>query len=119
MIQNTILIGTYGERGTALESTKEKNRTYIRLSAVSIALIVFVLICGVVSTLFGDQDVYAAPDHYAVKNYVLVEKGETLWGIATAHRSKGQDVGEYIHRLKQINGLKSSVLHEGQKLFLP
>jgi LysM repeat protein len=50
---------------------------------------------------------------------VTVVTGDTLWGIAKVHAPKNQDIREYIYQIQKINGLKTSVLHNGQKLILP
>jgi hypothetical protein len=54
-----------------------------------------------------------------VPKEVTVVTGDTLWGIAKAHAPKNQDIREYIYRIQKVNGLKTSVLHNGQKLILP
>jgi LysM repeat protein len=50
---------------------------------------------------------------------VIVEQGDSLWVIASAHAPKGTDVRSYIDSIKKLNQLKSSDLREGQVLLLP
>ncbi|WP_186445718.1 LysM peptidoglycan-binding domain-containing protein [Paenibacillus cremeus] len=76
-------------------------------------------ISGLISAFFGNQDAYAASNHNVAQPSVTVESGDTLWSIASEHVAKGQDVREYVFKLKQVNGLSSSTVHEGQKLLLP
>jgi Na+-translocating ferredoxin:NAD+ oxidoreductase RnfG subunit len=45
--------------------------------------------------------------------------GDTLWSIAQTYKPASQDTREYVSRLKKANGLKSSLLYEGQVLLLP
>ncbi|OMF20223.1 hypothetical protein BK127_03000 [Paenibacillus sp. FSL H7-0331] len=69
--------------------------------------------------LGGDLDAYASSDHTPIEYSVEIVNGDTLWSIASKHVHKGQDVREYIYNLKKVNGLKSSILQEGQTLRLP
>lgn len=61
----------------------------------------------------------AAPAAQPARQQVLVGPGDTLWSIAEAHVSSGQDVRAYIQKLKQVNRLSSSALQAGQALYLP
>lgn len=50
---------------------------------------------------------------------IVVEQGDTLWAIASAHLPKGKNVRSYIEIIKRHNRLDSSLLKEGQLLVLP
>lgn len=69
----------------------------------------------------GTETVSAASSTPSVTSAakVIVEQGDSLWTIASANAPKGTDVRSYIDRIKKMNQLKSSVLHEGQVLLLP
>ncbi|WP_461480211.1 LysM peptidoglycan-binding domain-containing protein [Paenibacillus sp. PvR052] len=84
------------------------------------ALLLFtVFFAAVLATLIFDQDAHAATSQVLVHTYVEVQSGDTLWGIASQHAGDGQDVREYVHQLKAINGLKNVNIQLGQKLLLP
>lgn len=44
-----------------------------------------------------------------------VGKGETLWSIAADHTTDG-DIRDYIYTIKNINGMTTSNLQEGQTI---
>ena len=47
----------------------------------------------------------------------VVRAGDTLWTIAASHY--GGDPREAVWKLQQRNGLDGTMLHPGQRLFLP
>ena len=47
----------------------------------------------------------------------VVQPGDTLWGIATAHYAG--DPREAIWRVREANGLGTATLRPGQRLTLP
>jgi LysM repeat protein len=49
---------------------------------------------------------------------VIVDEGDTLWGIAGEVAEPGQ-VRELVHRIMELNALSSATLHEGQELAVP
>lgn len=49
---------------------------------------------------------------------VMVEPGDTLWGIA-AEASQGGDVRDTMHEIERLNALDSVALDAGQKLRVP
>ncbi len=50
---------------------------------------------------------------------VVIQSGDTLWGIADSHKKKGENTRSYVEKLKTFNHLSSSSLQEGQVLILP
>lgn len=50
---------------------------------------------------------------------IVVERGDTLWAIASEHLPKGKNIRSYIDIIKRYNHLESSLLMEGQLLVLP
>jgi len=55
------------------------------------------------------------PDEHKV---IKVQKGDTLWEIASTH-SENIDIREYIYNIKQLNNLSMDTIYEGQILLLP
>jgi len=55
------------------------------------------------------------PDEHKV---IRVEKGDTLWEIASTH-SDNIDIRKYIYNIKQLNNLTGDTIYEGQVLLLP
>lgn len=50
---------------------------------------------------------------------VVIQSGDTLWGIAEAHKKKGENTRSYVEKLRSFNHLSNSSLQEGQVLLLP
>ena len=59
----------------------------------------------------------AQPKTKDYKVYV-VQKGDTLWSIASKHYP-GQHTGQKLYEIRKINGLENPVLQVGQKILLP
>jgi len=49
---------------------------------------------------------------------IVVQTGDTLWGIAEEHCPEG-DIRKYIYQVKLLNGMETSTIYAGQGLFLP
>lgn len=50
---------------------------------------------------------------------VVVEPGQSLWGIASAHAAPGEDVRELVAEIVSLNALAESTITAGQKLSVP
>lgn len=50
---------------------------------------------------------------------VVVQPGDTLWHLATRYASPREDVRRWIHRVMEMNGLKSPLIYPGQVLEIP
>ncbi|MBP1155461.1 MULTISPECIES: LysM peptidoglycan-binding domain-containing protein [unclassified Paenibacillus] len=118
MIQNTQLIHNFNSR-QLMQTSHNNKRTYVRAMVLGALLLFTVFFAAVLATLIFDQDAHAATSQVLVHTYVEVQSGDTLWGIASQHAGDGQDVREYVHQLKAINGLKNVNIQLGQKLLLP
>ncbi|MBS3939045.1 MAG: LysM peptidoglycan-binding domain-containing protein [Peptococcaceae bacterium] len=50
----------------------------------------------------------------------IVERGDTLWGLAERFAPNSMDLREYVFRLRRLNDLQhSATIHPGQRLYLP
>jgi LysM repeat protein len=65
---------------------------------------------GLAMEAFGDT----AP----LESTVVVQPGDTLWGIASAHYP-GADPRERVDAIERLNGLDSPVIEAGETLRLP
>lgn len=120
MIQNTQLIHHFNSRhDMQMNHNNKHKKTYARAMVLGALLFCTVIFAALLATLIFDQDVHAASSQVQVHAYVEVQSGDTLWGIASQHANDGQDLREYVHRLKAMNGLTNSNLQLGQKLLLP
>ena len=54
---------------------------------------------------------------YKYYKSIVIESGESLWSIAQEYRTDAyEDTQDYIDELKELNGLTSERIHEGQHL---
>lgn len=49
----------------------------------------------------------------------LVVSGDTLWDIAAAYTTAGEDVRHVVADIREANGLEGSVIYPGQVLQVP
>lgn len=50
----------------------------------------------------------------------IVERGDTLWGLAERFAPNSMDLREYVFRLRRLNDLQhSATIQPGQRLYLP
>ena len=49
----------------------------------------------------------------------VVGQGDTLWDIAVAHTSPGDDVRQTLFTSNRLNGLQSAVISAGQTVRVP
>lgn len=54
-----------------------------------------------------------------VQDQVIIQRGDTLWDIASTHKKGSENIRSYVDKLKTINHLTTSSLKEGQVLLLP
>lgn len=73
----------------------------------------FMIVCFV-STMISAGAASGEPRTYRT---VKVQKGDTLWSIASTYCSG--DVRENVFRIRQINHISNGIIYEGQILLLP
>jgi len=81
----------------------------------------FVLVSAILLTGFSIQ-AEESTDNTSNKYYtsVSVEKGDTLWTIATEYRTaEYSGINQYIDELKSINALNSDTIKTGDTLIVP
>ncbi|MFD0872522.1 cell division suppressor protein YneA [Chlamydia abortus] len=93
------------------------NKTILRIMLLTV--LVFGVISASYSFIFHAYAGDARTGSVAVRKEIDVAPGDTLWSIASKHAPEGESTRSYINKIKKVNQLQSSVLHEGQILFLP
>ncbi|TAH63728.1 MAG: LysM peptidoglycan-binding domain-containing protein [Anaerolineaceae bacterium] len=86
-----------------------------------IALVVFFIVM-VFTVILATKKVTAKREGYRVKHVISVEiqKGDTLWSIASRHISDEYDnVNDYIAEIMISNGLTSDKIHAGNYIIVP
>jgi len=92
-----------------LRSSRELRLRHVGRWAM-VAIVVTCAIVGLSKVALGDA--------VAVQSVVVVEPGDTLWGIATA-RYPGDDVRVRVDEIERLNGLQGPKIEVGETLRLP
>ena len=50
---------------------------------------------------------------------ISVQKGDTLWSIASRHNESGKEMRKLIAEIKDINGMESSEVYQGDVIKIP
>ena len=109
------------EQRRALAAKKRRARALAKRRMV--LLLTTILLITVGTIVFGScfslaQDSEAAMNQeYKYYTSIQIQEGDSLWSIAEEYRNHNtESVFEYIDTLKEVNGLHSDDIHEGQYL---
>lgn len=100
---------------------REVRRGYLQkrtLAAAAAAIVIAVVICGSISGLAkGRRQNPNCRRYYAS---IMIERGDTLWSIASKHMTPGYDrVEEYIDEIRRLNHLSGDGIYAGEYLTIP
>lgn len=87
------------------------------LLAITLIITVGSIVYG---TIFSSaKDPATDIPQYKYYKSIVIEQGDSLWSIANEYSTDAyQSNQEYIDEVKQINGLSSETIHEGQHLLI-
>lgn len=91
-----------------------------KLTVLTSLFVVTVAVIGCI--IFGSTKAQAAPAEPSYKYYtsIQVQKGDTLWNIASEHISgEYASMTDYIEEICEINHVSDSDIHSGQYLTIP
>lgn len=83
---------------------------------VLLAVLLVALVMGVV--LGGGSMATEEAGQRPATDVVVVNEGDTLWGIAAAVAEDGE-VRSMVHEIRELNNLESSVVSLGQEIHVP
>ena len=94
-------------------ASRARRLHFIRITMIFFILVV-ILTAGTLISAYANKD---SADWDPATIYV--GSGDSLWTIAQEHVPNNMNIRSYIHKIKKLNGLESSTVFEGQKLFMP
>ncbi|CAG7649599.1 hypothetical protein PAESOLCIP111_05904 [Paenibacillus solanacearum] len=123
MVQNVQVLNRYNHSERQAPQRADlhrtnRGRTIRRIVVFGLLVLALLSVSGFASAFLGNEDAYAATAS-AKRAIVYVEQGDTLWSIAQEHAANGEDVRDYVYRMKKLNKLGNAKLQIGQKLTLP
>jgi hypothetical protein len=89
-----------------------------RRGRLVVVLVFLTVLMGAVLALSGYSAASDARGAAEPTRTVVVEEGDTLWGIAAEVAAPG-DVREVVHELQELNALPGPELVEGQRIAVP
>lgn len=98
-------------RTTAPLRLTARGRLVVRVTAGVLAL--------AVSIAGGTAVGLSLRPEVAPSQVVVVEQGQSLWGIASAASAPGEDVREVLSQIVALNSLPDSTIVAGQELLVP
>ena len=109
----------YAYRTTRRSAAGEKPSVRLTRRGRLTLLVMFVGLAFAVLTVFGGHSVATGEAGEPVQTRtVVVDEGDTLWGIASEIAEPGE-VREMIHHIKELNALPSESLMRGQEIAVP
>lgn len=98
-----------------LAMIEKKQQTQILI--ISLSICVVLLSFGIISTKVIAQK---ATSQEKMITSVRIEKGDTLWSIASEYITDEYDnINSYISEIKKTNRLSSDIIHEGCYILVP
>lgn len=80
-------------------------------------VILFVLVLGFAFYLLPSA--LASEESYAENLPIIVQRGDTLWGISEKHhKDVGMSIQDYLSKIQSLNQLESAIIYPGQELFI-
>ena len=101
--------GIYEEIKGGYEVKKAKKRTHIRWDRVIAVAMIPVVLAGIYFAVAREPIQYE-------DTTVIVQEGDTLWGIAKDAVGEEVDVRDVIRHMILNNNLKDGVIHPGMQL---
>ncbi len=90
---------------------RQKKILLITIASVILAVSV---ICGTILSFAKNPETDVI--RYKYYKSITIEQGDSLWSIAKEYAC--DDTHDYIKEIKQLNGLNSETIHEGQHLIV-
>ncbi len=108
------------ERRYRVQKKKAKQIAKRKLVLLIATFLVILIGCIVFGSIFSSAHVSEADTERKYYKSIEIQKGDTLWDIAEEYVSDiyYESKQDYVDELKEVNGLQSDMIHEGQYLIV-
>jgi len=111
------------ENSHIYKTGKRKNQLFFanraHISAICISFIImFLIICSGIIIANAAVSDDAKSDQFKYYTSINIEKGDTLWSIASEYVSGTKTISNYVNELKEINNLQTDCIYQGQNLIV-
>ncbi len=119
MRPSRVAVGAAPAGGDRVAQMSESG-SQLRLTRRGRALLVSgALLLGAVLGFFGGRvDAVAAPEPPETVG-VVIERGDTLWGLAALTAGPGEDLRDVVREIQALNGMTSADLVVGEVVQIP
>ena len=93
------------------------NKAWISAICISISLMLVIICSGIIiaNAAVSDDTISDQNKYYTS---ISIEKGDTLWSIASNYVSGPKTISNYVNELKEINNLQTDCIYQGQNLIV-
>lgn len=81
-----------------------------------ICIIILLISCYISLTGLLEKEAFGSTSN---TNRIVVNKGDTLWGLAKKHGPINQDIRKTVYQIKKINNITTRHIKPGEVLLLP
>jgi len=93
------------------------NKVFISAICISIVIMLIIICSGLIIANAAVSD-DAKSDQNKYYTSISIEKGDTLWSIASNYVSGTKTISNYVNELKEINHLQTDCIYQGQNLIV-
>lgn len=113
---NSSRVHTYKKPSAQSDCFSKGYRTkWLRLLAISLLMFAAFMFGAIIHAYAKDKTAFD-PNTY---KKIIVQSGDTLWGIASKHVPEDEDIRHYLDDLMKLNQLESPTIQAGDTLLLP
>ena len=93
------------------------NKAHVSKICISIIFMLLIICSGIIiANAAVSDDVKSDQNKYYTS--ISIEKGDTLWSIASNYVSGPKTISNYVNDLKEINNLQTDCIYQGQNLIV-
>jgi len=102
---------------TRKASLFSNNKVHVSAICISIIIVLLIVCSGlIIANAAVSDDVKSDQNKYYTS--ISIEKGDTLWSIASNYVSGPKTISNYVNDLKEINNLQTDCIYQGQSLIV-